>query len=232
MSTQPETSGIDLARQALLAAREAAKKRSAGRQEKPRRRTRIVPRDGRDPLGLGAAISMMMTERGLVAPAAGGSVLVSFDRVLAAVAPELAGHVRAVKLDPAAGRLDIVPDAPAYGTKVRWLAPRLVAAVNEQVPGAAVRAVHVLSPAAGPAAAPLPETAGSHPAAARRSSPAGPVKTPETASAGYRRAVEAHRAAMNSLYNGSRPFPDRSDAAQSGILGVGTGPRAGSQERS
>ncbi|ADI04354.1 hypothetical protein SBI_01233 [Streptomyces bingchenggensis BCW-1] len=36
---------------------------------------RAVRRDGREPLGLAAAISLMMTERGMVAPAAGGNVL-------------------------------------------------------------------------------------------------------------------------------------------------------------
>ncbi|GHF33381.1 hypothetical protein GCM10018772_68760 [Streptomyces fumanus] len=37
----------------------------------------------------------MMTERGMAAPADGGSVLAQFDDVLAAAAPELAGHVQA-----------------------------------------------------------------------------------------------------------------------------------------
>ncbi|MFF3731239.1 hypothetical protein ACFYXM_13205 [Streptomyces sp. NPDC002476] len=60
-----ELSGGDLARQALVAAREAAKKNSAARTKKPKRRsTAVVRRDGREPLGLGAAIGMMMTERG------------------------------------------------------------------------------------------------------------------------------------------------------------------------
>ncbi|MER7689637.1 hypothetical protein [Streptomyces sp. NPDC097610] len=63
MST--ELNGVDLARQALVAAREAAKKNGAARKEKPKRRTgTVVRRDGREPLGLGSAISMMMIERG------------------------------------------------------------------------------------------------------------------------------------------------------------------------
>ncbi|MFF9340194.1 MULTISPECIES: hypothetical protein [unclassified Streptomyces] len=74
MTSTPQPSDVDLTRQALLAARAAAKN-STAQQDKPRRRTRIVPRDGRDPLGLGTAISLMMTERGLVAPVADGSVL-------------------------------------------------------------------------------------------------------------------------------------------------------------
>ncbi|MEH0449868.1 DUF721 domain-containing protein [Streptomyces sp. B21-102] len=121
MST--ELSGVDLARQALVAAREAAKKNGTTRKEKPKQRTgTVVRRDGREPLGLGAAIGIMMTERGMVAPAAGGSVLAHFDTILAAAAPELAGHVQAVAFDADTGRLDVAPEAPAYGTKLRWSA--------------------------------------------------------------------------------------------------------------
>ncbi|MFC8009274.1 DciA family protein [Streptomyces cinereoruber] len=189
MNTVPELSGVDLARQALLAAREAAKKNGA-QTKKPKRRGAVVRRDGREPLGLGAAIGMMMTERGLVAPAAGGSVLARFDDLLAAAAPELVGHVRAVGFDADTGRLDVVPDSPAYGTQLRWSAPKLIAAANEKVSGANVRSVHVLAPApvkAGPATAaaapaPLPTMPGVP----------GERRTPPE---GYRRAVEAHRQA-------------------------------------
>ncbi|MEV0982359.1 hypothetical protein [Streptomyces sp. NPDC049915] len=96
---------------------------------------------------------MMMTERGMVAPAAGGSVLAQFDDILAAAAPELAGHVQAVAFDADTGRLDV---APAYGTQLRWSAPKLITATNERVQGANVRSVGVLAPApvkAGPAPA-------------------------------------------------------------------------------
>jgi hypothetical protein len=152
-----ELSGVHLASQALVAAREAAKKNGATQTKKPKRRTgTVVRRDGRDPLGLGAAIGMMMTERGMVAPAAGGSVLAQFDDILAAAAPELAGHVQAVAFDADTGRLDVVPDAPAYGTQLRWSAPKLVAAANAKVQGANVRTLNVLAPApvkAGPATA-------------------------------------------------------------------------------
>lgn len=129
-----EVSGVDLARQALLAAREAARKNSAT-SKKPKRRTGTVVRcEGREPLGLGSAISRMMTERGMVGPAAGGSVLADFDAILAAAAPELAGWVQAVALDAETGRLDVVPDLPAAGTQLRWSAPKLVTGANEKAP--------------------------------------------------------------------------------------------------
>ncbi|PLW66693.1 DUF721 domain-containing protein, partial [Streptomyces sp. DJ] len=154
-------SGVDLARQALLVAREAARKNGAARQKPKRRTGTTLRRDGREPLGLGAAITTMMTERGLVAPAAGGSVLAQWETILAAAAPELAGHVKAVKFDAGTGRLDVAPDAPAYGTKVRWIAPKLIAAANEKAPGANVRALHVLPPIPGKAG---PATAAADPA--------------------------------------------------------------------
>ncbi|GAA5702450.1 hypothetical protein SM007_28020 [Streptomyces avermitilis] len=75
-----ELSGVDLAHQALAAARDAVTKNGTTRKkEKPKRRTgRVVRRDGREPLGLGSAISMMMTERSMVAPPTSGSVLADF----------------------------------------------------------------------------------------------------------------------------------------------------------
>ncbi|WP_411078315.1 DUF721 domain-containing protein [Streptomyces sp. cmx-10-25] len=194
MTGTPEPSGVDLARQALLAAREAAKKQGAARQ-KPRRQTATVVRDGRAPIGFGTAIGMMMTERGLIAPAAGGSVLAQWDTILTTAAPELAGHVKATGFDEESGRLDVIPDAPAYATKTRWCAPKLIAAANSTVPEAGIQTINVLASSVHTAA-----TATAFPATAdeltlRPTAPAGPVKTRETASAGYRRALEAHRAA-------------------------------------
>lgn len=187
MNAVPEMSGVDLARQALLVAREAARKNGAARQKPKRRTGTTLRRDGREPLGLGAAITTMMTERGLVAPAAGGSVLAQWETILAAAAPELAGHVKAVKFDAGTGRLDVAPDAPAYGTKVRWIAPKLIAAANEKAPGANVRALHVLPPIPGKAG---PATAAADPASPP---PAPAAPAPRSApSAGYRRALAAH----------------------------------------
>ncbi|KEF04819.1 MULTISPECIES: DciA family protein [Streptomyces] len=182
-----ELSGVDLARQALVAAREAAKNNGATRTKKPKRRTgTAVRRDGREPLGLGAAIGMMMTERGMAAPAAGGSVLAAFDAILAASVPELAGRVQAVAFDADTGRLDVVPAAPAVGTKLRWSAPKLIAAANARVPDANVRALHVLAPAP---VKPGPATTAAAPAV-----PTVPVER-RTPPDGYRRAIEAHRQA-------------------------------------
>lgn len=188
MTAESELSGVDFARQALTAAREAARKNGAT-AKKPKRRTTIVVRcDGRERLGLGSAISRMLTERGMTAPAAGGSVLAHFDTILATIAPELAGRVRAVGYDADTGRLDVVPGTPAVATKLQWSAPKLSAAANEQVPGASVRTVHVLAP-------------GARDGRPRRGSRTGPADGARRtcralpAPAGYHQALAAHRAA-------------------------------------
>jgi len=103
---------------------------------------------------------------------------------------ELAGHVQAMKFDADTSRLDVVPDAAAYGTKLRWSAPKLIAAANEQVKGVNVRTLHVLPP---PPSTARPTTAATDPGP-QPGAPAGPVKTRETASEGYRRALAAHQA--------------------------------------
>ena len=45
----------------------------------------------------------------------------------------------AVAFDADSGRLDVGPDAPAYGTMLRWSAPKLITAANTSVPGVNVR---------------------------------------------------------------------------------------------
>ncbi|MFJ3402165.1 DUF721 domain-containing protein [Streptomyces microflavus] len=200
MTTESELSGVDLARQALLAAREVAKKNGATRQKPKGRTTTVVRREGREPLGLGSAIGMMMTERGMAAPAAGGSVLADFHTILAAVLPELAGRVTAVAFDAETGRLDVVPDLPVAGTQLRWNAPKLVAAVNERVRGANVRALHVLAPA--PVKAD-PATAAAEPAP-QPTAPAAPMQRADPPE-GYREAIAAHRATWNTTREHTRP---------------------------
>ncbi|GHH55500.1 DciA family protein [Streptomyces candidus] len=191
MTTETELSGVDLARQALLAAREAAKKNGVSARKPKRRTTTVVRRDGREPLELGSTIGRMMTERGMVAPAAGGSVLADFATILAAAVPQLAGRVQATAFDADTGRLNVVPDAPAVGTQLRWNAPKLVAAANKRVPNANVRALHVLAPAPMKAS---PDVPVANPAP-QLTAPVVPIERP-TPPDGYQRAIEAHRQAV------------------------------------
>lgn len=91
-----------------------------------------------------------------------------FQSVVIAVQEQLVG-----------ARLLVCTVGVAYGTQLRWKAPKLIAAANERVSGANVRSVHVLAPApvkAGPtraAAAPAPQPAVSAAPVERRTPPEG-----------------------------------------------------------
>ncbi|MFJ1958751.1 hypothetical protein ACIOGT_38055 [Streptomyces microflavus] len=114
--------------------------------------------------------------------------------------PELTGRVTAVAFDAETGRLDVAPDIPAAGTQLRYGAPKLVAAANERVRGANVRALHVLAPApvkAGPA------TAAGEPAP-QPTAPAAPMQRADPPE-GYREAIAAHRATWNTTRQHTRP---------------------------
>ncbi|MGC5346979.1 hypothetical protein [Streptomyces sp. DT171] len=125
----------------------------------------------------------------MVAPVAGGSVLADFDTILVAAVPELSGRVRGVAFDADTSRMDVVPDAPAVGTQLRWSAPKLIAATNEKVPGANVRVLRVLAPASVRAS---PITAAATPVP-QPTTAAAPVQRPDLPE-DYREALEELRA--------------------------------------
>nr|WP_237532920.1 DciA family protein [Streptomyces sp. SID8352] len=136
-------------------------------------------------MGLGAAISTLVTERAWELSAAGATLCERW----AAIAPELAGHVAAVSYDADSGRLTVCPESPAWATKARLEQTRIIAAANKSAGRTVVRALRILAP--GTVAVPEPSDAGPEPATA----PAGPPRTRETASDGYRRALAAHQEA-------------------------------------
>ncbi|KPI00012.1 protein of unknown function DUF721 [Actinobacteria bacterium OK074] len=183
--SEGEVSGVDLARVALRAAMEQARKNGSGQKAKKKPRTgTAVRRDGREPMGLGAAIGALVTERAWELPAAGATLRERW----AAIAPELAGHVAAVSYDPDSGQLTVCPESSAWATKARLEQTRVVAAANKAAGRAVVRALRILPPGAVPAPGPA-DVAPADPAPA----PTGPTKTRETACEGYRRALAAHQ---------------------------------------
>lgn len=186
----PELSGVDLARVALHAAREAARKRGDTEPQAPRCRPerRTGKRDGREPSGFAAVLQGLMAERAWAIPAAGGSILDRWPDIAAAVSSRLPEHVQAVAFHPASGQLDLRPDSPAYATQLRLITARIIAAANQEVGTDAVRTIRVL--AAG--AAPAPRAADTAPQTA--AAPQAPVKNRDMASPGYQHAVAAHLA--------------------------------------
>lgn len=181
--TQPATSGIDMARAALAAARAAAKNRPAEPKRKTRRSASSSVRRAGDPIGLGTAIGRMMTERGWEPLEDGGSIIDQWPTI----APELADKVAAVRYEHDAGTLHLRPASPAYATQLRLYQAQILAKVQQSPSGGTVRALKIL-PAGTNAPAPADTPAAPEPAPE-----AAPARTRETASAGYREALALAR---------------------------------------
>ncbi|MFJ9412434.1 DciA family protein [Streptomyces sp. NPDC101393] len=195
-TTQPDNddravSGVDLARVALHAARENAKKHG-GESATPRaRRGKAASRrgEGRDPQGFGAVLQRLMADRAWDLPAAGGSILDRWPDIAATIAPQLPHHVTAVAFHAETGQLDLRPDSPAYATQLRLITPRIITAANDVAGTTTVRRVRVLPVGAAPTdhAPTAVDTPTEH---HRRPEPAEP-------SEGFRQALAAHRAAWS-----------------------------------
>ncbi|MET9253623.1 DUF721 domain-containing protein [Streptomyces sp. NPDC003717] len=147
-----EPSGVDLARVALRAAREAARARGdAAQQARQARRgggLRSGARaDGRDPMALGSAINRLITERGWETPAAVGGVMGRWPEI---VGEDVAKHCVPERYDEDERVLVVRCDSTAWATNLRLLAPTLVARLNEDLGHGSVRMIKVQSPGGGP----------------------------------------------------------------------------------
>ncbi|MFQ3559657.1 DciA family protein [Streptomyces gramineus] len=146
-----EPSGVDLARVALRAAKEAARARGdAAQQRKQARRGGLrsgARADGRDPMPLGPAINRLITERGWETPAAVGGVMGRWPEI---VGEDLAKHCVPERYDEDERVLVVQCDSTAWATQLRHLAPALVARLNEDLGHGSVRMIKVLNPG-GPA---------------------------------------------------------------------------------
>ncbi|MFH8732494.1 DUF721 domain-containing protein [Streptomyces sp. NPDC017964] len=144
----PEPSGVDLARVALRAAKEQARARGVADQQKKQARRggglRSGARaDGRDPVAFGAAINRLITERGWEAPAAVGGVMGRWPEI---VGEDLAKHSEPLKYDEDERVLTVQCDSTAWAMQLRYLAPTLVARLNEDLGRGTVRLLKILGP--------------------------------------------------------------------------------------
>ncbi|WP_033309907.1 DciA family protein [Streptomyces iakyrus] len=147
----PEPSGVDLARVALRAAKDAARARGeAAQQKKQARRGGLrsgARADGRDPMALGSAINRLITERGWEAPAAVGGVMGRWPQI---VGEDVAKHCVPERYDEDERVLIVRCDSTAWATNLRLLAPTLVARLNEDLGHGTVQLIKVQGPG-GPA---------------------------------------------------------------------------------
>jgi predicted nucleic acid-binding Zn ribbon protein len=182
----PQAAGADLARQALAAARAAAKtspvpvRKTGGRVKRHQRGA------GRDPMAVGALLDKVSAEQGWPKALEGGNVLGRW----AELCPQFADTVQPTGYDPERGVLELRPSSHAIASGLRLMGGQLAKQINDKVGSPVVRAIRVLS--VGTVTARGQETPDGPPAAA---APQAPVRTRETASPGYRITLEAHQAA-------------------------------------
>lgn len=180
MTETPQLSGKDLARQALAAYKATARTAPANTTTKSRRKRVTRSGDGRDPISLAAAITGLSADMPLEAGVAGGSVIDQWPTLC----PQYVGLVQPVHYDETRGRLDLRPATHAYAAQLRILGGQLAKQINDKMGRPVVRTIRVL---------PVGNITTAQPAAAEHERPEAdaPVKTRETASNGYRAALEA-----------------------------------------
>ena len=182
MSDQParQASGADAARQVLAAWKAGRTPGQAPVRKKPRR-IREDRTGGRDPVGLAALLGRINAEQGWAIGLDGGNLI---DQWAALCPDRYRGHLEPAAFHTDRGQLDVRPDSHTYATELRMCAPILVRELNQKLGRVAVRSIRVL-PVGAVAATPPPET--ERPPLEQ---PAAPVRTRDTASDGYRRALE------------------------------------------
>ncbi|MEU8887356.1 DciA family protein [Streptomyces sp. NPDC048442] len=144
----PESSGVDLARQALAAAKEQARARGAAAQQKKTVRRGGSLRsgsgaDGRDPLKLGAALDRLKTERGWEMPIAVSGVMGRWKDI---VGPDVAQHSEPLKFDEDERVLVVRCDSTAWATQLKWMIPDLLRRLNGELGRDTVRLIKLQGP--------------------------------------------------------------------------------------
>ncbi|WP_425528084.1 DUF721 domain-containing protein [Yinghuangia seranimata] len=98
--------------------------------------------DDRDPQPLRGVMGRLIAERGWQTPAAVHGVMGRWPEI---VGPGIAAHCTPERFDE--GRLVVRTDSDNYATHVRWLAPKLLARINQELGDGTVTYIEVRGPA-------------------------------------------------------------------------------------
>ncbi|MGN6332878.1 MAG: DUF721 domain-containing protein [Motilibacteraceae bacterium] len=145
--------GLDVAREALAAARAAAKARgqnpsrdggagARSRRMDARRRSGAHP-DDRDPQPLGRTLDRLVADRGWEVDLAVGGVIGRWAQIVGA---EVAAHCTPESFED--GTLVVVTDSTAWATQVRLLRTDLLRRIAEDLGAGVVRRLEVRGPSA------------------------------------------------------------------------------------
>lgn len=149
-ATQSVRRGSDLARDALRAAQESARKRGraaapsgTGSMARRRRRWSGPKPDERDPQPLGRLAARLAANRGWAARLAGGQV---FGKWALLVGADVAEHTEPVALSD--GELTVRADSTAWATQLRLLQRQVLAKIAAEVGNGVVKRLKVQGPSA------------------------------------------------------------------------------------
>lgn len=182
--TEPQTSGVDLARQMLRRAQADARNKPAGPARRKPTRRRAERGSGRDPLKFDGILEQLADTYGWRRPSAAGLITARWPQLM----PHLAEHAAPERYDTDTRTLHLRPATAAAATKLRWEAAAITTALNERVGSGTVAAVKVLPPG------PIPHTGNAVNAdsglAAQAEEPA-PVRTRDDAAPGFHQTLAA-----------------------------------------
>ncbi|MFJ9845822.1 DciA family protein [Kitasatospora sp. NPDC101155] len=137
---QPQTSGADLARTALRAARQASRTSGNAPVQRTTRQTTAAPRRGpREPEPIADVFLALVAAHGWTLGTAGGGLR---DRWPTIVGPDAAAHWHLAGYDPTIRRLRVVADSPAWAAQLRLHHRRILTDLEQLRPGT-VRAIDV-----------------------------------------------------------------------------------------
>jgi hypothetical protein len=180
MTDTPQLSGKDLAFQALAAYKATARTTPTAKPARAKTSRMARTGDRRDPMSLADAIAGLNADLPLEAGVSGGTVLDQWTTLC----PQYDGLVQAVAYDDTRGRLDVRPTSHAYAAQLRLLGGQVAKHINDKMGRVVVRTIRVLPVGA-------IEQPAAYTAVYAEPSTEAPVKTRETASPGYRAALEA-----------------------------------------
>lgn len=210
MSEHQSPSGADLARQALAAARAAARTRPT-QAKKTRRTLRPATGSGRDPQPLGGVLTSLSTTEGWAECLNGGDVVDRWTELCPSV---YATTTQPTSFDADTGTLTVQTDSHTVAGHLRMMERQLISHINDKLGRNVIRKVRVGIGVS------RPTSEADDPGEAVPPAPA-PVRTRETAHPGYRATLALALEHRGTQHQRVDPYEAEARARQEAALRAG-----------